>query len=96
MCLAAFASVLADTLLSDLLKDDRLVLHQAEYRDHLREEMDWLQDLPIELWAIVCGLCDTGAGTIRSQVLASAHTSLGFIHERLWSEVEAAVFCSPV
>jgi len=96
ICLAAFASIPADTLLSDLLKDDRVVLHQAEYRDHLREEMDWLQDLPIELWAIVCGLCDTGAGTIRSQVLASAHTSLGFIHERWWSEVEATVFCSPV
>ena len=90
LCLASLSSSPADGLLGELLKDDRLVLHLAEYKDCMRSEMQWLCDLPDGIYSVLAGLCDidvTGH-LLRSQVLQCAHISLGFVHERIWSAVD--------
>ena len=89
-CIAAFASIPADDLLAELMKDDRLVLHHEIYRQGLSQNMDLLQDLPMEVWVAVAVLCGKASGPIlRSQALSAAHTSLGFIHHRIWAAVHA-------
>ena len=86
LCLAAFASVPADELLGDMMRDDRLVLHRDEYQGRLNSDFEWLQDLPPVVWDAVAGLCkDCSGGEMRSRALSSAHTTLGFVHERVWS-----------
>ena len=89
LCLAAFASVPADELLGDMMRDDRLVLHRDEYQGRLKSDFEWLQDLPPVVWDAVAGLCtDWSGGEMRSQALSSAHTTLGFVHERVWSALD--------
>ena len=88
-CLAAFASVPCDRLLADLMKDDRIVLHRLDYQERLMGEMEWLQDLHPLVWDMAAGLCEElSGGELRSQALSSAHTSLGFVHQRVWSAVD--------
>lgn len=88
-CLAAFASVPCDRLLADLMKDDRIVLHRLEYQERMRGEMEWLQDLHPLVWDMAAGLCEElSGGELRSQALSSAHTSVGFVHQRIWTAVD--------
>ena len=86
---AAFASFPAESLLANLLEDDRVCVHYDEYRRGLSHEINTLIALPPLVWVLVSDLCsDLTPNMLRSQVLGSAHTSIGFIDDRVWTRCQ--------
>ena len=86
LSVAAFASFPAEGLLAELLEDDRVCLHFQTYQVLLGQEMTSLLLLPPLVWEAVTGLCssEVSPSSLKSQVLSSAHISLGFIESRVW------------
>ena len=86
--LAAYASGPADSLLKEMLKDDRLAIHKQSYQDLLQQEFSFLQELPSQVWAVVASVSGESGPALRCKTLACAHISLAFIHERVWAPLD--------
>ena len=78
----AFASYLAEAGLQILLSDDRLAQQLQDFHAALAEEMDWLQQISLEIWdSLACGAALQLVGSdIRHTVLQAALTSLGYVY----------------
>ena len=78
-------------LLGELMEDDRICLHYENYRARVQQEMTSLVSFPHLVWELVSGFCgdDVTTTSLKSQVMNSAHTSLGFIDERVWRRCQA-------
>ena len=70
--------------------DDRVVLHASEYQRLLAGELEGMLALPALVWDEVASICGGVSGPeLRSEILACAHTSIGFIDTQVWSRMRA-------
>ena len=89
---ASFASWPSEALLSELLEDDRLCLHYHSYKQVVQIEMSSLIAVPPLAWELAANLvesADVHAVLLRSLCIGCAHTSLGFIASRVWSQCDS-------
>ena len=87
--MAAMCSYPCDCLLQELLEDDRVALHFAEYKSLLAEEMQWLLSLPHSVWVALAELGDTSGQLLRAEAIAAASVSLGFIDTQIWRRAQS-------
>ena len=62
VALAAMCSYPCDVLLSELVKDDRLLLHGAQYQELLRGEVQGMLAIPDFVWGELACMCDGMSG----------------------------------
>ena len=89
---ASFASWPYEGLLSELLEDDRLCLHYRSHKQGVQLEMSSLIAVPPLVWELASDLvesADVHAVCLRSLCIGCAHTSLGFIASRVWSQCDS-------
>ena len=88
VALAAMCSHPCDVLLSELMADDRLLLHADKYQESVRAEMQGMLAVPDVVWDEVAAMCDGVSGpALRAAVLSATHVSLGFIDTQVWSRL---------
>ena len=86
--MAALASYPSDSLLAELLEDDRVVPRLQFLQDVVQDELEWLSQLPSAVWRYKGEWCpgeDIGGGDLRNEVMSAAHTSGALLEHRVWS-----------
>ena len=90
--MAAMSAYPSDTLLTELLEDDRVVKRLPHLEQCLEDEMHWVSDLAEPVWELL-NLAAGGDGAdmgecssreLRSDTLAAAHASVAFASLRVF------------
>ena len=81
MAVASLSSYLPDTLLQELLCDDRLATRSLELEEHAFAELEWLGSLSDYVWHRVVSTLGLSWSVqqLRSSVLKAAHTSQAYV-----------------
>ena len=77
IAVAALSSYLPETLLQEVLQDDRLALRSLELEEHAAAEIEWLGSLSTFVWQRMIAaleICLT-PHELRAAVLKAAHTA---------------------
>ena len=93
MALTAMCSYVSDSFLVAMLEDDRVPVRLAALEEGLMEELEYVANLPMGVYSVVAEACGCSMGTLRSECIAAATISAGFItykvlrvaHELPWS-----------
>ena len=83
---AAMAAYVCDGFLLELMADSRVPLKLRELEDSMADEIGFLANISDSVWGWLGEALDMSAETLRSDVLAAGHTSIGFISTRTLSE----------
>lgn len=85
---AAMAAYVCDAFLLELMADSRVPLRLRELEDAMNDEMRFLANTSDSVWAWLGEALDICAATLRSDVLAAGHTTIGFIATKSLSEAK--------
>ena len=93
MTLTAMCSYVSDSFLAAMLEGDRVPARLAALEEGLMEELEYVANLPMGVYSVVAEACGCSMGTLRSECIAAATISAGFItytalrvaHELPWS-----------
>ncbi len=85
---AAMASHVGDTALRTLVEDDRLARNVGGLVQKLREEMFYVQNLPMEVYRIAAATDGSSAGLLRSNVVKAGWVQASFFHMRALKDAQ--------
>ena len=88
VCTAALAAYVCDAFLVELMSDNRLPSKVQELEDCMAQEIEFLAGISEPIWAWLGEACDMPAETLRSDVLAAGHVSIGFIMTKTLGEAK--------
>lgn len=92
--LTALASWVPDTFMASILQDDRLALYWQQLRQDCKEEIQYLEQLPPQLWEICSmALPDTSAELFRSNCLQAGHVAASYLEDRVFKETADWPWC---
>ena len=83
MATASFGAYPIEAFCIELLHDDRLARNYDEVCTEIRDELDYLEEMPLTVWQRVAE-CITGmtGQRLRNYTLHTAHSSVAFLRER--------------
>ena len=84
---AAVVCNVADSVLLELLEDDRLALRALEVKAAMQEELDWIAEISPSTWAILAVLSKRSPGWLRSRCLVVAQCIGSFLQTRVFNVV---------
>jgi hypothetical protein len=89
--IAALASVVPDSLLTELLADDRVAKRSDDLLETVMEEMRWVESIGDGVWArlgLVVGN-HSSPSELRHCVVHAASVAFAFVHKRVFQEVRS-------
>ena len=86
---AALSSRPAETVLLEVLQDDRLLLHGQQYWAEAQDEISYLQTLPDHVWQRMVFFVSAthSASRVRSTVLQCAYASVSYIYKEVFAQL---------
>ena len=89
MVLAALCSWPAEKFISAVLQDDRLLRDVAKYKATLEQGLCWLEDMSDQVWKSLAQTAKVPEDwpNLKDQCLTAAHVSCGFVHHRVFDEM---------
>ena len=90
VCLAcaAVSSVVVDSLVQDLMDDDRMALKYEEYHGNCVEEMSYIEQLSMSTWSRLSSITKCFSPVeLRDAALHVSHTAFCFVDWRLFRKV---------
>ena len=86
----AFGCAPAESLVLEMLEDDRFARRAAELRSGMADEVEGIIDHPLYLWERLAKICDDSLpqDTLRESVLDALHTCLGYLYYDFWYQLE--------
>ena len=84
MSVAALVSRVPDTLLNELLEDDRLAPRSAEVEQMVIDEVTWLTVLPDQLWKTLSSLSNAEALDVRNMTIHAAYVALAILRQMVF------------
>jgi hypothetical protein len=88
----SLASYPSDTLLSELLEDDRVCRRAAELQECMAEEMSYLAELPLQVYALIGGTCGMSSYELKGCCLRAGHVSCAFALYRIFQETKRGIW----
>ena len=84
-------SWVTESLQFALLRDDRVCLHAAEYKQLVQDELTWLAELPASVWLRLAAIrrVEMTACTLFDIVWRAAMLANAFLHYRGWQFLES-------
>ena len=93
-CVSAFVGHVADTPLSELMRDDRLAKQWTLIRDMMHEEIALLESYDTAMWDYVVSLVDVKTQMdLRSDVLTASMVCLAYVDQKMFSIFRKYPFC---
>lgn len=86
--LIAASSFVADSLLAELMEDDRVPKRYTELQAELLMEVEYVESMSMPLFTMIADACGVNAFTLRHQVMSSVLTQAGFFSERIRAAAE--------
>ena len=80
---ATFSAFVSDTMAKNLLKDDRFLKFANKHWKQLREDADFVLQIPVPMWgwvAEVCGGAYEEGQSFRGKVVWSILATMGYLH----------------
>ena len=84
----AIAGGLTLELSNIIMADDRLLLHQSEFKDCLSDEIFFVHGLEDSVWQRLCAIAKTEDSwrMLRSEVLNAVHVAAGYVTDKIVSQ----------
>lgn len=93
-CVATVTGQVSDTLLLDILDDDRVLKHLPKLEACVSEELKWAHNISEYTWerlAMAVG-ADWHAGEVRSEALHACHVSAAYIKNKVFTVARSLPF----
>ena len=92
MVCCSLVSRISDSLLVALMEDGRVVRNITQLKEIVHEDVAWLVNLPLNVYAKLGELCKCGAMAFRDMCLKAAHINVAFVHDRVFRHVHEYPF----
>jgi len=82
-----------ESMLIDLMEDDRFLIHQAKCWEIMQDELDIVRNAPAHFWQTLGDVLGVSAIAFKGHVLESVVTSIGYMHMDVWRSLQQPPWC---
>ena len=90
---ASVAARATESMLVDLMEDDRFLIHQAKCWEIMQDELDLVRNAPSHFWETLGDVLGVDPVAFKGHVLESVVTSIGYMHMDVWRPLQQPPWC---